>query len=168
MLLLLGEIHMRFFREIQDFPDACAEVEDQELQHDKGPKAWEDAADRLVQIKDCDLLDLALLWKGILKPLQSADRGKTLKGLWNFHNKAHKHTTRIEEDDHSKNKHFIGGAVSKPRASVHQAASSMSEQIKRNFYDAGGRDLTLPPPSVRQTLADAKRAEIYARLLFIL
>ena len=29
----------------------CVEIDDQELENDKGPKAWEDAAARLVQIK---------------------------------------------------------------------------------------------------------------------
>ena len=116
MLQLLAELYIRFYREMQDFPDKCAEVEDQELVN--GSKAWEDAAAKLVSIKNCDLVDLAVLWKNILLPLEPDARGKTLKGLWHFHNKTHKHTTRIEEDDHSKNKHFIGGGWAKPRATV--------------------------------------------------
>ena len=161
MLQLLAELHIRFYREMQDFPHKCAEVEDQEL--NKGPKAWEDAEAKLVHLKDCDLVDLAALWKKILLPLAPAQQGKTLNGLWHFHNKTHKHTTRIEEDDHSKNKYFIGGGCAKPRASVHQAASSMSEAIRQNFLDVGGRDLTLPPPSVRQLFANLRRATAYAR-----
>lgn len=167
MLQLLSEIHIRFFREMQDFPDACAEVEDQELDNDKGPKAWEDAAARLVKIPDCDLMDLALLWKTISSPLLLAQRGKTLKGLWHFHNKANKHTTRIEEDEHAKNKAFIGGTAGKPRTCVHQAASSISARISHNFSEAGGRALALPPPSLRQMWANARRATVYSRLCVV-
>ena len=58
MLQLLPEIHIRNFREIQDFPDACAQVEDQE-----SDKAWNGSAGRLVKIPDCDIIEIALLWK---------------------------------------------------------------------------------------------------------
>ena len=46
---VLSEMHIRFFRDIRDFPDACAEVEDQESDDDK---AWKRAAGRLVKIPD--------------------------------------------------------------------------------------------------------------------
>ena len=51
---------------------------------------------------------------------------------------------------HSKNKHFIDGAISKPRVSVHQAASSICEAVRL-------QPVTLPPPSVRQLIAEARR-----------
>ena len=129
MLHLLSEIYIRFFRELQDFPGACAQVEDQAFD-----KAWEDAAGRLVKIPDCDLIDIALLWKTILLLLLPAQQGQALKGLWNFHNKASKHSTRTEEDNHSKNKKFIGGNRSSPRTSVHTAAVGISHE----FSQVGG------------------------------
>ena len=161
---MLSEIHIRFFREIRDFPDACAEVEDQESDDDK---AWERAAGRLVKIPDCDLLDIALLWKTILLPLLPVQQGQTLKGLWHFHNKASKHTTRTEEDQHAKNKHFIAGQTARPRSCVHTAASSICAGISHEFSQVGGRDLSLPPPSLRQMWADSRRETVYRRRCFV-
>ena len=160
----LSDIHLRFFREIRDLPDACAQVEE-DAAGQESDKTWEDAAGRLVKIPDCDLLDIALLWKTIIWPLLPVQQGQTLQGLWHFHNTASKHTTRSEEDQHSKIKRDIRGDVAKPRTCVHTAASAVVDGIGHEFLQVGGRDLTLPPLFLRQMWADLRRQAVYKRSL---
>ena len=114
MLQHLGEFHIRFFHEIQDFPTHVLRSMTRSLKMTRAPRLGSVRLARLLQIKCWDLMDLALLRKQIISLLPPAQQCKTLKGLWKFHNEAHKHTTHIEEDEHSKNKHFIGGAISSP------------------------------------------------------
>ena len=144
----MSEIHLRFLRESSQFPKRCAQCEG------GTDAAWEAKVAALGEMQDCDLRDLPLCWKRELETLPAAERVQSLKDRFYFYDATTINDTRQEEDQHKDQRVIAGGFENKPLSFATQAVLLSNNMLSKEWHRLGGRDLSLPPPAVRQVYKD--------------
>ena len=116
---------------------------------------WNQNAAKLMRMKDCCIFPAIRVWKRHLATLPELARGAVLEQLYYTLARPSKRQTLGEERAHSFQRSVAGGFDRSPSTFAHQVAGLTLRQIRENFQQAGGRDLSLPVPDMCRTFRRA-------------
>ncbi len=155
----LSDVLLRYLRDMKLWPHKGSQFEGQ------GTDVWATEANKIKNSKDCDGLPWVVETKTELNKIPDEFLGAELEARYLFWDVLCTHDSREEEDLHGKQRTIAAGHAAKPLSFTHQSVDAANNQVAHEWSRLGGRDLTLPPPSLRvlhRRFAKGKRT-IYKR-----